>query len=314
MNNRILFFLVSLVLALSALCSAPAFAQQFPAVLPGPGWQVIRAEWGAGERHMDVTNQVRALLSGEGMIRVNNQNMGGDPAVGADKVLRIKTRNFEGQVREFTFREGGTIDASQFYNYAGGMEENDRPGWRVMWADYGAGPNRVNVTDRVRALLSGSRIVRVDNQNMGGDPAVGADKVLRIAARGTAGQVRDFAFREGSTINASEFYNYEGYRHRGDRDAQGDRDDRPGRGEESRMEGPGLRIVKAFYGVNDRTNDVTRMLREMVRENSLFLQVNNRNLGGDPAVGADKVLTVIYRYNGREETVMVKEGRELRIP
>jgi hypothetical protein len=33
----------------------------------------------------DVTYTVRVLLSRNGMVRVNNQNMGGDPAVGADK-------------------------------------------------------------------------------------------------------------------------------------------------------------------------------------------------------------------------------------
>jgi hypothetical protein len=44
------------------------------------------------------------------------------------------------------------------------------------------------------------------------------------------------------------------------------------------------------------------------------IQVNNRNMGGDPAPGADKVLTVIYRVNGREQTATVKEGNTLRIP
>jgi hypothetical protein len=53
--------------------------------MPGPGWQGIRAELGAGERRMDVTNQVRALLPAEGMVRVNNQNICGDPAVGTDR-------------------------------------------------------------------------------------------------------------------------------------------------------------------------------------------------------------------------------------
>lgn len=37
-------------------------------------------------------------------------------------------------------------------------------------------------------------------------------------------------------------------------------------------------------------------------------------MGGDPAVGADKVLTVIYRYNRREQSTTAKEGNALRIP
>jgi hypothetical protein len=36
-------------------------------------------------------------------------------------------------------------------------------------------------------------------------------------------------------------------------------------------------------------------------------------MGGDPAVGGDKVLTVIYLYQGREQTSSVKEGNTLRI-
>ena len=52
----------------------------------------------------------------------------------------------------------------------------------------------------------------------------------------------------------------------------------------------------------------------MVRGDSLVVQVNNNNMGGDPSVGGDKVLTVIYRYQGREQTSTVKEGNTLRIP
>ena len=43
---------------------------------------------GSGNRQMDVTPRVRVLLSGNGMVQVNNQNMGGDPAVNAERTLR----------------------------------------------------------------------------------------------------------------------------------------------------------------------------------------------------------------------------------
>ena len=91
----------------------PAAAQYAPqgqydnnsnAVLYGPGWQVMRAEWGAGNRWADVTYQVRMLLSGNGQVKVNNTNMGGDPAVGADKILRIHARNYQGQHRQFSLK------------------------------------------------------------------------------------------------------------------------------------------------------------------------------------------------------------------
>jgi hypothetical protein len=54
------------------------------------------------------------------MVKVNNANLGGDPAVGADKVLRFSARDMQGQVRQLTYKESANIDASQFYNYGSG--------------------------------------------------------------------------------------------------------------------------------------------------------------------------------------------------
>lgn len=186
-------------------------------VLPGPGWQVMRAEWGAEDRRVDVTNRVRVLLSGNGTVKVNNTNLGGDPAEGARKVLRIRARNFRGESREFTFAEGDYIDASQFYNYNGGFDEDDTAGWRVMWAEWGSGDRYEDVTRRVRELLSSGGRVKVNNTNLGGDPAVGAKKVLRISARDNRGEVRQFSFTEGDYIDAGQFYNYRRGHRRDDR-------------------------------------------------------------------------------------------------
>ncbi|HKD70590.1 MAG TPA: hypothetical protein VKB61_00600 [Candidatus Acidoferrum sp.] len=304
MRIRSVFFLIGSLAVIVLLSAVPACGQ-YGGVLPGPGWQVMKAEWGAGNRWADVTSQVRMLLSGNGMVKVNNQNMGSDPAVGADKILRIQARNNQGQSRAFTFKEGSVIDASQFYSYGGGVGVGPGPGWQVMFADWGAGNRRANVTDRVRVLLSGTGMVRVNNQNIGSDPAVGADKTLRISARDGRGQVREFTYKEGSNIDASQFYNYGGYPGGG-----GSVPPRPGPNPDYGV----LQIVRAYYGLNQRTNDVTQRMRGMVRNGSLAVQVNNNNMGGDPAPGADKVLTVIYRVNGREQSSTVREGNMLRIP
>jgi hypothetical protein len=177
-------------------------------------------------------------------------------------------------------------------------------GWQVVKADWGAGKRWMDVTNQVRRLLNGNRIVMVNNGTMGGDPAYGAVKILRIQATGSRGQSQQFTYREGSTINASQFSN----------------DGRPGGGGYPGNPGyPGggtgsLQITRAYYGLNNRTNDVTQLLRGMVRNGTLAVQVNNNNMGGDPAKGGDKVLTVIYRVQGRERTSTVKEGNVLRIP
>ena len=72
--------------------------------------------------------------------------------------------------------------------------------------------------------------------------------------------------------------------------------------------------MRAYYGLNQRTNDVTQRKRGMVNNGGLVIQVNNNKTGGDPAQGADKVPTVIYRVSGREQTATVKRGNKLRIP
>ncbi len=306
---------VAALLAAALLCAGGAAAQHQNTVLAGPGWQVMSADWGAGSRWIDVTYRVRVMLSGNGVVRATNQNLGGDPAVGADKVLRIFARNSRAQSSQFTYSEGGYIDASQFYDYGGGVGDGDGgDGLRVMWADWGSGNQRMEVTKRVRALLSGNGTVRVTNQNLGGDPAVGADKQLRISARDMQGRTRELSYREGAYIDASQFYNYGG----GGPGYPGN----PGYPPPPPPVNPGIpggghgnfQIVRAYYGLNNQTNDVTDRLRRMVQGGSLTVRVTNGNLGGDPAAGRDKVLTVIYRYQGREQTSTVKEGNTLSIP
>jgi hypothetical protein len=291
MNKGSMYLRVFRALTAVLLFSSSAVAQNQTAVMPGPGWQVVKADWGSGNRWKDVTDRVRVLLSGNGQVQVTNSNLGGDPAVGSVKILRIQARNSRGQSRQFTFNENDSIDASQFYNYSGGIGGgNGGSGLQVMQADWGSGNRRMDVTTRVRALLSGNGMVKVNNANLGGDPAVGADKVLRIYTRDMKGQVRQLSYKEGSNIDASQFYNYGG------------------------GGGGDLQIVRAYYGLNNRTNDVTQLLRGRLQNSSLVIQVNNNNMGGDPVVGGDKVLTVIYRYQGREQTSTVKEGNTLRIP
>jgi hypothetical protein len=88
MRPRASVFRAAVFLVFVLIASQPAFPQ-YSSVMPGPGWQVIRAQWGSGNRWADVTPRVRVLLSGNGMVQVNNQNMGGDPAPGGDKLLTV---------------------------------------------------------------------------------------------------------------------------------------------------------------------------------------------------------------------------------
>jgi hypothetical protein len=194
-----------------------------------------------------------------------------------------------------------------FSTAAGAQDE----GWQIVRADYGFKNQRTDVTDILKDLIGRGGVngrVAVNNQTMGGDPAVGADKSLRIFARNRRNEEREFNFKEGGFVEVRMFSVRRDDRDdhppgAGDRDRDLDRDD-----------GNGLRIVGAYYGVQGRTVNVTELLRSRVREGTLSLGVTNSALGGDPAVGADKVLIVVYRYQGNETATAVGEGNTLTIP
>jgi hypothetical protein len=88
-------------------------------------WWVQSADYGAGNRRQDVTNTVRRLVSGPSF-RVNNNTMGGDPWKGADKTLRIVARDSSGNIRDFKYGEGATVNSSMF---RGAAWNGGGPGW-----------------------------------------------------------------------------------------------------------------------------------------------------------------------------------------
>src|SRR5919109_738030 len=167
--------------------------------------------------------------------------------------------------------------------------------WVIMRAEYGTRTQHNDVTDIVKDLpgrggVNGS--VAVNNQTMGGDPAVGADKRLRVWARNRRNEEREFEYREGGFIEVTMF------------NVRGDRD---------RDDYPGVRIVRAYYGWHENTVNVTEVLRSRMRDGQISFVVTNSAMGGDPALGADKILVVIYRYQGRESAAIVREGNTLTI-
>jgi len=178
-------------------------------------------------------------------------------------------------------------------------------GWRIVRAQYGWRDRQTDVTDLLQDLIGRGGVngrVLVNNQTMGGDPAVSQDKTLRIIARNRENQEREFLYKEGGAIDVGMFA------------VQRDEfDDRP-RGDSPRDDRRGVLILRAYWGVQGRTTNVTELLRNMQRENGVQVMANNRSLGGDPAPGADKVLIVVYRVQGQETAAAVHEGNTLTIP
>lgn len=180
-------------------------------------------------------------------------------------------------------------------------------GWTIMRAEYGTRTQHNDVTDILKDLVGRGGVngrVAVNNQTMGGDPAVGAEKHLRLWARNRRNEEREFDFKEGGFIEAAMF------NVRRDRDDWNDRPASYG----DRDDYPGVRIVRAYYGWSGSTVNVTEVLRSRLRDGQISFVVTNSAMGGDPAVGADKILVVIYRYQGRESAAIVREGNTLTIP
>jgi hypothetical protein len=190
--------------------------------------------------------------------------------------------------------------------FGAGLGAQDE-GWRIVRAEYGYRNQRRDVTDLVGDLISSGGVngrVAVNNQTMGGDPAIGKEKQLHILARNRRSEEREFNLKEGGFIDVRMFAV-----------RRDDWDDRPANyGGRDQDDSRGLRIMRAYYGVQGRTVNVTDLLRSRARDGVLTLVVTNNALGGDPAIGADKVLIVLYRYEGRESATAVREGNTLTIP
>jgi len=186
-------------------------------------------------------------------------------------------------------------------------------GWTIMRAEYGTRAQHNDVTGIVKDLVGRGGVngrVAVNNQTMGGDPAVGAEKHLRIWTRNRKYEEREFEYKEGGFVDAAMFTV------RRDRDdwndrpvSYGDRDR-----DRDREYSNGLYIVRAYYGWQASTNNVTELLRSRMRDGQLSFVVTNSAMGGDPAIGADKILVVIYRNQGTEKAAIVREGYTLTLP
>ena len=210
-------------------------------------------------------------------------------------------------------------------------------GWQITRADYGFKNQRNEVTDILKDLVGRGGVngrVAVNNQTMGGDPAIGKNKSLHILARNRRNEEREFNYNEGGFVEVRVFNvrrddrderpaNYGGRDH-DDRDDHAanyggrdhdDRDDHAANyGSRDHDEWTGLRIIRGYYGVQGRTFNVTDVLQSRIREGVLSFVVTNSALGGDPAIGAGKTLIVVYRHQGKESATAVREGNTLTIP
>lgn len=165
-----LFARVIVGLAFLILLAASAAAQ---------GGQLVAAEYGAGDRRVDVTPQVRSFMH-DGMLQfdVTDQNLGVDPARYHVKDLFIRIRHWDGNIEEFRFIEHARVNL--VLDPDAGYEWHDR-GLHIMRAFYGGAGHFADVTELLRSMKHDGRLfVIADNRSMGGDPDPDVHKVLRV--------------------------------------------------------------------------------------------------------------------------------------
>jgi hypothetical protein len=151
----------------------------FAGIAAAQGGELVAAEFGAGNRRVDVTQQVRSFMH-DGVLRfdVTDQTFGADPARGHVKELFIRIRHWDGQVEEFRFPEYAHVNLVLDPDH--GYEYHDRD-LHIMRAFYGGAGHFVDVTENLRRLKHDGRVfVVVDNNSMGGDPDPNVGKVLRV--------------------------------------------------------------------------------------------------------------------------------------
>ena len=166
------------------------------------GGELIGAEWGVPGRKVDVTSRVRTFVhDGVLQLEVTRFNLGIDPAPHENKVLVIRLREWDGDIKDYSYPERSVarleLDPDNWHARHEQDERQEREERRevhyrrryerhehnleILRAYYGAEGQFVNVTDTVRSRIDRRQLyLRVDNYSMGVDPLPGVHKRLRI--------------------------------------------------------------------------------------------------------------------------------------
>jgi len=258
----------------------------------GGGLQILRADYGADNRFVNVTSRLASNVQGNALtLRITNSAMGGDPAEDHPKILNV-WYTFNGRVGNARVNEKDTLNLpSESDFFAGNL--------RVMRAQYGIGRRYADVTDLLNSQIQGDQLnLRITNDTMGGDPDPNQHKQL-IVFYIFNGRPSRVMVNEKSTLTlpGSDAYNPPNPAYNGG-----------GYGDDH------LQILHASYGAGEQRMDVTDLLNSQLRGNSLQLVVSNSSMGGDPAAGLEKRLRVIYLWQGMRNQTTVGEGETLVIP
>jgi len=248
------------------------------------GLRILRAEYGAGSRLMDVTTRLNAQAqNGALALRVTNDTMGGDPADDQRKNL-IVWYAYDGHVSRVVVNEKDVLElpGNQPY-YPGNLQ--------IMRAQYGADYRYRDVTDLLSSQIQNDTLnLQITNATMGGDPAEDKRKILAVSYlyQGEIGRIvvneKEYLSLPGNTANPYA-----------DNSAS-------------------LEILRARWGAAGGNSDVTALIASRLQGGQLQLPVTRDTMGGDPAPGQVKLLRVTYLWQGLRYETNVPENATLILP
>ena len=155
-----------------------------------------------------------------------------------------------------------------------------------------------DVTSQVKAMIKNNSVAIAANNDNFDDPAEGATKKLRVKYTiGSSPGIRTAEENQTLTITADA-----GKKLEIQSATYGDLPDQPD--------------ITAAGDVGPAAGnvDVTKKLTDSVKNDRLTITANNKSLGADPAVGADKRLMIHYTVAGVSHKADVQEGKHLEIP
>ncbi|MEZ5356452.1 MAG: DUF3395 domain-containing protein [Bryobacteraceae bacterium] len=186
----------------------------------------------------------------------------------------------------------------------------------ILNARYGQGNTWSDVTQRVRSLVQNNALsIQVGSGALATDPLPGIQKTLEVRFR-HQGQESNIAVRDGETLTLPLSTGFSiGSLFGGSSPATSTPvSNAPAVTTPAVTTSSSLRIVSAQWGWRDRIADVRDRVQSMVQNDRASFKVTNQALGGDPAVGKDKTLVVVYEMNGRTYQSEVKEEKTMNLP
>jgi hypothetical protein len=166
--------------------------------------------------------------------------------------------------------------------------------YEILRADYGYGNQRVDVTQRLREVVSTHTTFRMGNSTFGVDPSRGNRKSLRILVRGPRGETQTLEYLESSTIDSAIFMASDGGNWHG--------------GVQEETDSGAYTILHAEYGTERNHVDVTDRLRELARADLTF-RMGNSTFGVDPDPRYIKTLRIYARGpDGQERMFEYRES------